>query len=166
MKTSTLPTSPEGAKQKKHIMSHVHSYHHIIIRTKNSTNSLQLDQSHRLYAYIRAIVHNKKCELHCINGIENHIHLLVNMHQDVPLSYLVRDIKAESSKFIKNTLLNRQFISWNEKYFGVSCSLDDRDRIKAYFDNQREHHKKIPFKTELEEIAKSLGIVLDPRDWE
>ena len=51
-----------------------------------------------------------------------------NLHQDVPLSYLVRDIKADSSKFIKNTLLNRQFISWSEKYFGVSCSLDDRDR--------------------------------------
>ena len=82
-----------------------------------------------------------------------------NMHQDVPLYYLVRDIKSESSKFIKNTLLNRQFISWSEKYFAVSCSLDDRDRIKAYIDNQREHHKKVPFKIELEKIVKSLGIV-------
>ena len=147
-------------------MSYIQSYYHIVIRTKNSTKSLHQDQSNRLYAYIRAIVQSKKCELHCINGIDDHIDLLVNLHQDIQLSYLVRDIKSESNKFIKNTLLNRQFTSWSEGYCAISCSLTDRDIVKKYILNQQEHHQKVPLKIELEELIRSMGLAFDQRDWE
>ena len=54
-----------------------------------------------LQKYIAGIVANKKQKLYAIYCMPDHVHLLVSMTPALALSDFVRDIKANSSFFIK-----------------------------------------------------------------
>ncbi len=74
--------------------------YHVILRTKDSKRTLIQMQSKELYAYISGIVKNKNSVLYRINGIEDHIHLLSDLHPSIALADYVKDIKVASSIWI------------------------------------------------------------------
>ena len=53
-----------------------------------------------LYKYITGIVRNNKQKLIAINGMSDHVHILIGLKPAMALADLVRDIKADSSDFI------------------------------------------------------------------
>ena len=79
-------------------MSAVTAIYHIVINTHRREMTLPLSSCDQLYRYIARVVQNSQSTLLAINGIENHIHLLVNLHPSVRLSDLVRDIKLSTSQ--------------------------------------------------------------------
>ena len=78
-------------------MSAVTAIYHIVINTHRRELTLPLASSDQLYRYIARVVQNTQSTLFAINGIENHIHLLINLHpcQCVCLTSL-RDIKLST----------------------------------------------------------------------
>ena|SRR5438094_4291415 len=52
-----------------------------------------------LYKYITGIVRNKGQKLISINGMSDHVHILIGLKPAIALADLVRDIKADSSNF-------------------------------------------------------------------
>ena len=104
--------------------------------------------SEHLYKYIWGIVNNKNCKLYRINGIENHIHLLVELNPTVALSDLIRDIKNASSKWAKQQTYFPKFEGWGKEYGAFSCSIRNKQAIINYIDHQREHHKRVTFEQE------------------
>ena len=146
-------------------MSYVKLLYHIVIRTKASKPVLSLEHSDDLYRYIWGIIKNKNSVLYRINGMEDHIHILLSIHPTLALSDFIRDIKAESSKMLKRTVGFERFSAWGEGYAALTYSLKDKDMIINYIINQREHHKKQTFKDEYVVLLKEIGLVLDVRDW-
>ena len=53
-----------------------------------------------LYKYITGIVSNQQQKLIAINGMPDHVYLFIGLQPAMALSNLVRDIKANSSRFI------------------------------------------------------------------
>ena len=53
-----------------------------------------------LYKYITGIIRNKKQRLIAINGMSDHVHILIGLKPTMALADLVRDMKADSSNFI------------------------------------------------------------------
>ena len=104
--------------------------------------------SDQMYRYINSIVKSKNCRLLRINGIGNHIHMLVELSPTVALSDLVRDIKQGSSKWAKQNSNFSAFCGWGKEYGAFSCSVRDKDNIINYIINQREHHKVKTFEDE------------------
>lgn len=147
-------------------MSYVSLMYHIIIRTKASQPTLSLAHSDELYRYIWGIVKNKNCILHRINGVEDHIHLLVSVHPTIALSDFMRELKAETSKMLKKTTGFENFSGWGEGYAALTYSQKEKDIIIEYIKNQREHHKRSPFREEYELFLKEMGLALDERDWD
>jgi REP element-mobilizing transposase RayT len=41
--------------------------------------------------------------LFCINGIEDHIHILSDLHPSIALADFIKDIKVSSSKWMKES---------------------------------------------------------------
>jgi putative transposase len=70
--------------------------YHVVFRTDNSLSTIKQDHVDELYSYITGIIKNKNSYLYRINGVENHIHLLTDMHPSLAPADLVRDIKASS----------------------------------------------------------------------
>jgi len=68
----------------------------IIFRTKHSQRTLILEQDERLFKYIWGTIKNKNCHLYRINGMEEHIHILTDLHPNIALADLIRDNKENS----------------------------------------------------------------------
>jgi len=50
-------------------------------------------------------LNNKKCHLYQIGGVEDHIHIIVDVHPTNSISDLIKDIKLSSTEFIKSNLI-------------------------------------------------------------
>ena len=93
----------------------------------------------------------------------DHTHLLISMKPDLAISDLVRDIKANSSYFIKEkTLVNNQF-SWQEGFGAFSYSKSQAEAVVQYILGQPEHHKKKTFRMEYLEFLTKFGVTFDEK---
>ena len=71
--------------------------YHLVFRTKDGLPSIKQNNTEQLYAYITGIIKNKSSHLYWINGIENHLHILTDLHPSYALADFMREIKASSS---------------------------------------------------------------------
>ena len=140
-------------------MSAVTAIYHIVINTHRRELTLPLASSDQLYRYIARVVQNTQSTLFAINGIENHIHLLINLHPSVRLSDLVRDIKLSTSQWIKqNRDLFPQFAGWGKECGAFTYALRDKEMVANYMKNQRVHHQRESFEDEYRKHLLNAGI--------
>jgi len=140
-------------------MSAVTAIYHIVINTHRRELTLHLASSDQLYRYIARVVQNTQSTLFAINGIENHIHLLINLHPSVRLSDLVRDIKLSTSQWIKqNRDLFPQFAGWGKEYGAFTYAMRDKEMVANYMKNQRVHHQRESFEGEFRKHLLNAGI--------
>ena len=137
--------------------------YHLIFRTKNSQDTLVPEHSRELYAYLMGVIKNKNCFLYRINGIENHIHILSDLHPSIALADFMCDIKASSSLWLKQSGKFPNFEGWADGYAALTYSWRDKAMIVNYIKNQQEHHKKESFKDELRRLLKEHGIEIDEK---
>ncbi len=137
--------------------------YHIVFRTKGSKPVIHQDHSADLYKYIWGIIKNKNCILFRINGMEDHIHILSDLHPFVALADYIREIKVSSSKWMKESGLFPHFSGWGIKYCALTYSYKERDIVSNYIKNQQEHHKQEGFQEEIGRLFKEQGIDLDEK---
>lgn len=116
-----------------------------------------------LYRYITGIVQNKEQKMLTINGMPDHIHIVIGMKPTCCLSDLVREIKKSSNVFINERHLSQHKFSWQEGFGAFSYSPDDLDRVIRYVQNQKQHHQAWNFRKEYDEILQENGITPDPK---
>ena len=80
------------------------TYSQIYIQTvfavDNRLSLIRPEFKEELYKYMTGIVRNKKQKLIAINGMSDHVHILIGLKPAMALADLVRDVKADSSDFI------------------------------------------------------------------
>ncbi|MEI6089997.1 MAG: IS200/IS605 family transposase [bacterium] len=135
--------------------------YHIVFRTKDSLETLNQEHSRELYYYILGILKHKKCFLYRINGTENHLHLLCDLHPSIALADFMRDIKTSTSIWLKKSDKFHKFEGWAEGYAALTYSWKDKDMIVNYIKNQQEHHKKESFMEELRRLLQEQGIEIN-----
>jgi len=132
--------------------------YHIVFCTYDRKNTIPLECHEELYKYIWGIIKNRKCVLYRINGMENHIHILSDLHPTVALSDFIKEIKTASNKWMKESGKFPGFLSWAEGYCALTYSIRDKDMIVNYIKNQKEHHRKLSFEDEYREMLRENGI--------
>ncbi len=152
-----------GRTTKNKMSSYRQILYHIIFRTKDSEKTLSLDHSDDLYKYVWGIVKQKGGHLYRINGMEDHLHLLSDLHPAIALADFVRDIKVASSLWLKENPAFPDFKGWADGYAALTYTYRDKDMIINYIKNQREHHKKLSFEEEYRNFLKEFGIEIDER---
>jgi putative transposase len=125
--------------------------------------TIKQDHVNELNAYITGIIKNKNSHLYRINGVENHLHILTDMHPSIAPADFMREVKASSSLWMKNSMLFPSFIGWEEGYGSFTCSYKDLIRLIEYIKTQEEHHKKITFEEEYRKILLESGITPDEK---
>ena len=135
----------------------------IIFRTKLSQKTLKLEQNERLFKYIWGIIKNKNCHLYRINGMEEHIHILTDLHPNIALADFIRDIKTASSIWLKNSDYFPYFIGWSDGYAALTYSYWDKNKLIDYVKNQQEHHRKETFEQEFRRLLEEHQIEIDER---
>jgi len=85
-----------------------------------------------------------------------------------PLPDLLRDIKANTSKFINEKRLIPGRFQWQNGYGGFSYSHSQIDNVIKYINNQEEHHKITTFREEYLKLLEKFDVDYDPAylfDW-
>ena len=119
---------------------------------------VHLNWENELYKYITGIVQNNKQKMLAINGMPDHIHILIGMKPNCCLSDLVREIKKSSNTFIKEKGFCKYKFKWQEGYGAFSYSHSSLDRVINYILNQKAHHSKKNFRQEYMEMLKKFEI--------
>jgi REP element-mobilizing transposase RayT len=79
-------------------------YIHIVFAVEGRQSLIKPEHNDELQKYITGIVSAQKQKLITINNLPDHLHLLVGLKPDISLSDLVRDVKANSSKLINESV--------------------------------------------------------------
>jgi putative transposase len=133
-------------------------YVHVIFAVKGRTNLISQQWKEELYKYITGIITNKSQKLMIVNGMPDHIHLLIGFKPDCSLSDLVRDIKANSSKFINEKQLVPGRFEWQTGFGAFTVGQSQIDRVINYILTQEEHHAKRTFREEYIDFLKAYQI--------
>lgn len=157
--------APSGAKYGKGSMANTFTqiYLQLVFAVQDRTSLIRSDWKDELYKYITGIVQNNNHKLIAINGMPNHLHILVGYkpHQLVP--DLLQDIKGSSSTWINVRGFANGKFRWQSGYGAFSYSHSQIDRVVKYIRNQEEHHKKKTFREEYIELLKRFNIPYDER---
>jgi putative transposase len=133
---------------------------HVVFSTKGRHKTIASEFRPKLWAYVMGICRKMEIYVHAVGGMEDHLHLLIQIPPVLTLSKAVATIKANSSRWASDEGCK---FAWQEGYaaFGVSASVIPI--VIGYIRNQEEHHKKMDFDAELVALLKKHGIEFDPK---
>jgi putative transposase len=130
-------------------------YIQIVFAVKGRQSLIGPQWEEELYKYISGIVRNKEQKLLAINGMPDHIHLLIGMKPTCCLSDLIREVKKASNQFVNEKRFSRSKFEWQAGFGAFSYSHSNLNAVIAYIQNQKHHHQKKSFRYEyLEFLAK------------
>jgi REP element-mobilizing transposase RayT len=125
--------------------------------------ALAQDNVSSLYKYIWGIIQNKIGKLYRINGVEDHSHILSDLHSSVALADFVNSIKVATSLWLKQSADFPAFQGWGEGYSAFTYSYKDKEVLINYIKKQQEHHQKENTQDELKRLWIENEMELDER---
>jgi putative transposase len=134
---------------------------HVIFSTKERAPFIDDDLRPGLHAYMSGVVRELKGTPLIINGVADHVHLLVAMPPAISTSDAMRVLKTNSSRWVHDT--RRKPFGWQAGYGAFSVSQSNAQTVTHYIANQEEHHRRVSFKDEFVSFLMKHGIEYDER---
>jgi REP element-mobilizing transposase RayT len=139
-------------------------YLHIVFSTKERGAYLQnATLREELHKYLGGICRNLDAPSLTVGGVADHVHILCRFSRTLTLADLVRELKRESSKWIKTKSPELSDFHWQDGYGVFSISPSHVGALRAYIANQEEHHKKETFQDEFRRLLNKYGLRYDER---
>lgn len=136
---------------------------HFVFAVKFRQAIIKNEWKEELYKYIAGIIKNNDHKLLAINGVSDHIHILIGIRPAQSISDLMKNIKQDSSKWInKNTFLKSHF-EWQEGYGAFSYSKSQLGAVVNYIQNQELHHTKKSFREEYIDFLEKFQVDYDEK---
>jgi len=116
-----------------------------------------------LYKFMTGIVKNQGQKLISINGMSDHVHILIGLRPAMALAKLVQEVKADSTNFINQNKWVRGRFNWQEGYGAFSYGHSQLDTIIRYIQNQEKHHSQRSFRDEYLTLLRKFDVAFDDR---
>jgi len=146
-------------------MANIYTQIHIqiIFTIQNRECLIQDKWKTELYKYIGGIINANGHKLIVINGMPDHIHILLGLRPSQSISELLQDIKGDSSKWINNKRFIKGRFSWQEGFGAFSYGKSQLSDVIKYINTQEEHHKKRSFIEEYRYLLHLFDVEYDER---
>jgi REP element-mobilizing transposase RayT len=95
--------------------------------------------------------------------VDDHVHILCRRGRKISVADLVKELKRESSKWIKSQGRFLGEFHWQSGYGAFSISPGHVERLRTYIVKQEEHHRKESFQDEFRRWLKKCGVEFDER---
>ena len=139
-------------------------YLHIIFSTKDRRPFLQNeDLRSALHSYLAGACNNLECPAIEVGGVEDHVHVLCRLGRMLTIADMLRELKKESSKWVKERSSDLQVFSWQKGYGAFSVSPSHVGPLRTYIATQAEHHRRESFQDEFRQLLRKYGVVFDER---
>ena len=164
-KPQILSPRAVGTEYKQSSMANTYTQIHLqlIFAVQNRISLINNDWKDELYKYITGIIQMNDHKMIIINGMPDHVHILIGMRPIQSLSDLMKDIKGDSSTWINKKKLVKEKFSWQEGFGAFSYSRGQLPSVINYINNQQEHHKKKTFKDEYIAMLNKYEVEYDER---
>jgi len=144
-----------------------HTYSNILIHALFSTKGrrpwLSAEVRRELFPYLGGTVNKLGGQSILVNGVEDHVHMLLIQPPSLSIADLMEKVKANSSGWVKRRWPELGKFAWQTGYTAFSVSKSHADLVKGYIARQEQHHQKITFQDEVLAFLKKNGIAYDPR---
>lgn len=134
-----------------------------VFAVKHRNGLIQTSFKEELHKYIAGIIKFHNHKLLAINGMPDHLHILIGMRPTQSISDLMQDIKGSSSKWINQNKFLKVKFEWQEGYGSFSYSKSQVNIIIDYIKNQEQHHANKTFQEEYIEFIKIFEVEYDAR---
>ena len=141
----------------------VKNYVHIIFSTKQRVPLIHQTVEEELYSYLGGICKKMECHPIKIGGYIDHIHILCMLSKKVALMNLLEEVKSHSSKWMKTKGRELNIFYWQNGYGAFFVNPSEIDKVIAYIENQKEHHKKKTFQEEYRAFLKKYKVEYDEK---
>lgn len=130
----------------------------LVFAVKGKKQLIHPNIEEKIHKYISGTVKNFSQKFICINGMQDHVHILFSMTPKYALSDVVKEIKVSSSKMINEKKMFNEAFHWQTGFGAFSYSKSQLNDVIHYINTQKEHHKKVSFKDEYISLLKAFGI--------
>ena len=146
-------------------MSNTYTQIHIqfVFAVKYRNGLIHSSFKQELYQYISGIIKANNHKLLAINGMSDHLHILVGMRPSQSVSDLIQNIKSNSSRWINEKKFLKVKFEWQEGYGAFSYSKSHVQNVIRYIQNQEEKHKAKTFNEEYLDFLNAFEIDYDER---
>ena len=138
--------------------------YHMVFSTKSRGPWLSPQVEHRLHPFLGGIARDLGCTAFAVNGDTDHVHLMLRFPSKLSISDLAMNLKGRSSSWMHEQFPSLSSFAWQEGYSGFTVSKSALDRVIAYVDGQKEHHRKVSFQDELKRLMALHGVEIDDKD--
>ena len=138
-------------------------YIQYVFAVQNRVSLINENWQPDLYKYMTGIIEHQEHKLFSINGMPDHVHILISMNPMQAPSDLMYHVKRSSSLWINENKLCPGKFSWQEGFGAFSYGKSQIPTIANYIENQKSHHLKKSFIEEYTGFLKAFGIEYDDR---
>ena len=139
------------------------NFAHLVFSTKKREMLIGGDIAPRLYSYMAGVAIEKGAVPIAINGMPDHVHLLIKSSKNFTDASFMKELKGGSSVWMnENNLITGRF-QWQAGYGWFSVSPKDTDEVIAYIENQAEHHRRVTFEDEYRKFLVKYQVDFDER---
>jgi len=132
----------------------VYLFVHIIWRVHQQRALLSRPIRKVLFTNIQQRAEERGIKILIVNGVEDHIHCLVQLHPAQNLLQVIKSIKSESSQWLNENKLLQGDFEWEDGYAAYSVSPSAVNQVTDYISKQEAYHKTKTLEKELEVFEK------------
>ncbi len=119
-------------------------YVHLIWTTKQRNLWITPTIEPQLYAYIVSKVVELDCYVYALNGMADHLHLVLALPPKHSVASVVKTLKGASSHFVNQVLRPAEFyFAWQRGYGCFSLGHTQLPFAIEYVQAQKEHHARM-----------------------
>lgn len=146
-------------------MANTYSQIHIqlVFAVQNRESLIGSKWKNELYQYLVGIIQNHQQKVIAINGMPDHVHILIGLRPSQSISDLMQKVKGDSSKWINRKGFVLGKFSWQEGYGVFSYGKSQIDDVIEYIKRQEIHHQRKTFKEEYLQFLEKFALDYDER---
>ena len=141
-------------------MSYVVSLYHLVFTTHRRQPVIAESHCETLYRVLASEIAKTGSKALIVNGVQNHVHVLLSLSPQIALSSLVRDVKSKSSVWMKSSGLFPLFDGWEKEYGAFSLSANHKESVYQYIVGQKGHHAECNLEDEFKRLVLKAGLQL------
>jgi REP element-mobilizing transposase RayT len=132
---------------------------HVVFSTKDRLPLINAEAQPRLHSYMGGILRELKVTPLIVNGVADHVHMLVGLPPAASVSDTLRILKTNSSRWMHETY-GKPF-AWQSGYGAFSVSQSNLAAVREYIARQEEHHRRMNFKEEFVSLLRRHNVEFD-----
>ncbi len=115
-------------------------FYHLIWSTKNRQPLLTRTIEDHVHGYLVSKAVGLRGVVYAIDGIEDHVHMVVSVPPAISVAKFVGQIKGVASTKINKSGISSVRFEWQDEYGAFSFDAKRLPNYIAYVEHQKEHH--------------------------